>query len=218
MRSYSPSEIPLVIFKPTSQEAIAVTVHSKHSIRRALGLAACTLAVSLVGCDFSSKDKIDPQSPIPSVPLLSKLVGLVPMDYTIAAGETFYIDKSYTVGNLTIHGKLYCLSDLPAPVVITARSITVSGPGALLECGNEAARFRGKISFLLTDDGSTHAGHVHGAASATLSVSDGGTLRMFGDRVPNFGWQRIVGDVTAGSSAVRLETPVGWKIGDLGLS
>ena len=192
-----------------------MTVHSKHSLRRGAGLAACALAVSLVGCDFSSRDKIDPQSPIPSAPLLSKLVGLVPMDYTIAAGETFYIDKSYTVGNLTIHGKLYCLSDLPAPVVITARSITVSGPGALLECGNEAARFRGKISFLLTDDGSTPAGHVHGAASATLSVSDGGTLRMFGDRVQNFGWQRIAGDVAAGSSAVRLETPVGWRVGDL---
>ena len=164
------------------------------------------LAAGLAGC-FVGPDH-DP------VPLSNLFVQPSPLvDYTIEDGQAFYIDKSYTVGHLTIRGKLFCRHDLVEPITITATTITVAGPGALFECGNEAKRFGGKISFLLHDDGGSHAGHGH--AEATLSVSDGGTLRLYGARTETFGWQRIAADVAAGSSGVQLEQPVTWQVGDL---
>lgn len=197
----------------------AVTEHSKL-FARVVTLVVSTAATSLVGCDLEPVKPFGgakPPSPSETAPPLSELVGPgAPVDYTIAAGETFAIDKSYTVDNLMIHGKLYCRSDIAEPITITARSITVDGPDALFECGaGDNDRFHGKITILLADDGAGHEGHNHGGASATLSVSKGGTLRMFGDRLGNFGWQRIAADVPAKSSTVTLEAPVGWKVGDL---
>ena len=48
-----------------------------------------------------------------------------------------------------------------------------------------------------------------------MSAVDGGTLRLFGNREANFGWQRIKADSLAGSSTVQLERAVGWQVGDL---
>jgi G8 domain len=163
------------------------------------------IAVALVGCNLGSAEKAP-------APLSSFFAAPDAADYTIEEGQSFYIDKSYTVGHLTIRGKLYCRQDLAEPITITAYSINIVGTGALLECGTEAQRFGGKISFLLQDQGGSHAAHGH--AEAVLTVSDGGTLRMFGNRVANFGWQRIAADVNAGASTVQLEQAAGWQPGD----
>ncbi|HRC58045.1 MAG TPA: hypothetical protein PKU97_19100 [Kofleriaceae bacterium] len=79
------------------------------------------LAASLAGC-FVGPDH-DP------VPLSNLFVQPSPLvDYTIEDGQAFYIDKSYTVGHLTIRGKLFCRHDLVEPITITATTITVAGP------------------------------------------------------------------------------------------
>lgn len=168
-------------------------------------LCASVLACAAAGCVVGD----DPRP-------LSQLFGTEGLvDYTIAADQSFYIDRSYTIGNLTVHGKLYCQPDVAAPITVTATSITVSGPGALLECGTEAQRYDGAIRFLLRDTGAVADGHVHGGgAPASIAVEAGGTLRMFGNRAANFGWQRIAAEVRAGATAVALEQPVGWQVGD----
>ena len=195
---------------------MAISIVSKT---RWLVSSGLTAMLALAGCLEPPADLV-PSSRKDPPPPLSTLVGPegAPVDYTIEAGQSFSIDKSYSLGTLTIHGKLHCRSDITAPITITARSIVVDGPDALFECGaSEAERFHGQISFLLADDPAAagdHAGHSHGGAPATLSVSNGGTLRMYGDRVENFGWQRIGADVPAKSSTVTLEAPAKWKKGD----
>jgi cell migration-inducing and hyaluronan-binding protein len=175
----------------------------KHSIR--LSLVACGLSTTL-SCVIGDGD----------MKPLATLVTEEAMDYTIPAGKAFFIDKSYTVNNLVVNGKLFCRNDIVDPITITVRSITISGEGALFECGNESERYSGKITFKFIDDGIIMPpGHNHTAATATMSAVDGGTLRLFGDRVPNFGWQRIKADSLAGASTVQLERAVGWQVGDL---
>lgn len=169
-----------------------------------LGLASLTSG--LAGCVVGDDPK-------PLSNMISAAAGPA-IDYTIEAGQSFYIDQSYAIGNLTIKGKLFCKQDLLAPITITATSITLDGDGALLQCGTEDERFPGDIKFLLRDDGAAHAGHIHNGASLALTVTNGGTLRLFGNRQETFGWQRIRADVPAGSTTVSLEQPVSWRAGD----
>ena len=42
------------------------------------------------------------------------------VDYTIAAGTSFYIDRSYSVGHLTVNGRLLCQPGVTTPITITA--------------------------------------------------------------------------------------------------
>ncbi|MEZ4364124.1 MAG: right-handed parallel beta-helix repeat-containing protein [Kofleriaceae bacterium] len=164
------------------------------------------LVVGLGGCGLGSVER----EPEPLANLFTATA--TPVDYTIEAGQAFTIDRSYDVGHLTIHGKLFCSREATGLITITATTITVDGPGALFECGNEAQRYGGQISFLLRDEGGRHAAHGH--AEASLSVSGGGTLRLFGDRVANFGWQRVGAEVAAGATSLRLEKAVAWQVGD----
>lgn len=139
-------------------------------------------------------------------------------DHTIAAGSSFIIDRSYTVRNLTIRGKLSCATNLKEPITITATSIEVVGAGALFECGNEQSRFTGNIRVLLRPTSSMshdHTGSTHTMSGGTLSVSEGGTLRLFGGRVETFGWQRIAHTVVAGATTVDLERSADWQPGDV---
>ncbi len=149
---------------------------------------------------------------------LSAIVTQDGADYVIERGKTFVIDRSYNVGRVTIRGKVVCSPKTSEPITITAKSIDVVGEGAVLECGNERGRYAGNIKFLLRPDIHVHPGgasHVHDGALGTLSVSDGGTLRLFGARTETFGWQRIAKPVAAGSSVVELERPAAWREGDV---
>lgn len=188
---------------------------------RVVVTAAC---LGSFGCTFDPPADLVPADAGDMGDPLSSLVGdqtpgqEAASDFTIQAGQSFFIDKSYTVNNLVIHGKLRCPTSGTESFVITARSILVDGPDSLLECGSsEAQRFRGALRIQLRDVGDSTpstTGHAHATASATLSVSNGGTLRLFGDRTQNFGWQRIASDVRATSREVRLETNVAWRPGD----
>lgn len=168
------------------------------------------LGLGLVGC-ADDEGEPPPMS-------LSAVVGSEGADYVIERGKTFVIDRSYDVGRLVVHGRLICAPRTTGPITITATSIDVSGEGALLECGSERARFDGDIRFLLRPDLHVHPGgasHVHDDTSGTLSVSGGGTLRLFGARTETFGWQRIAKPVEAGSNVVELERPAAWRPGDV---
>jgi cell migration-inducing and hyaluronan-binding protein len=184
------------------------------------GAVACLWTLA---CTFEPPADLVPSDAFDLGAPLSSLVGdqqqEAAQDYTILAGQAFFLDRSYTVNNLVIHGKLRCPTTGTSAFSITARSIIVDGPDSLFECGSsEGQRFGGNLRILLADGSGTKpptsAGHAHSSAPATLSVANGGTLRMFGGRVETFGWQRIVADAQAGSKDVRLETPVGWRPGD----
>lgn len=132
-------------------------------------------------------------------------------DVEIAAGETIVLDVATGVlGDLVIRGVLR-FDDRPG-VALDANSITVTGPGALLEVGKAAQPFASETAVTI------HARRADGTAPGNggIMVMAGGSLEVHGAAARATDWTQLAVTAQAGASELRLaEPPRRWAAGDL---
>jgi cell migration-inducing and hyaluronan-binding protein len=123
---------------------------------------------------------------------------------TIPAGTTVLLDRSVSLANLTIEGRL----------VFARRSLVLATDwilldGGTLEVGTERAPFRQRAVIQLRD---RTPGEEHGHLGDTFIGLVHGRLELHG--APRRSWTRLARTAFAGQSSLVLASTAGWHAGD----
>lgn len=127
---------------------------------------------------------------------------------TIPSGSAVGMRGNVNANRIIVNGELLAAQN--QNVAISSKNIMASGPGSLIEFGQELAPYPSDATITLTATTSDPA--VGSMGNKFLVAMSEGTLHLHGQDKKS--WTRLGANVAAGSNQITLMEAVDWELGD----